>query len=193
MDLDVLTESVMMLRQFKDFSLFSELNGVIQKLEDKIYRESGQQSPIIHLDKNEHLKGLEHLDVLYQSISKRIRLGIDYRSFKARAASRIELSPYILKEFNNRWFVVGRNAATDQVLTLALDRVVAIHPDFKGEYSMIPFPADTYYKDTIGVTVIGQEPDEVRLWINPQNLPYILTKPLHGSQQLLVRKSRWQW
>ena len=38
-DMDVLTESVEMLKQFKKFSLFNELNGVIQKLEDKVYNE----------------------------------------------------------------------------------------------------------------------------------------------------------
>ncbi len=34
LDLDVLRESVEVLRQFKDFSLFKDLGGVIQKLED---------------------------------------------------------------------------------------------------------------------------------------------------------------
>ena len=53
-DMNVLSETVEMLKQFKDFSLFSELGGIIQKLEDKVYTEKTNQSSIIHLDKNEN-------------------------------------------------------------------------------------------------------------------------------------------
>jgi len=83
-DMSVLSETVEMLKQFKDFSLFSELGGIIQRLEDKVYTEKTKQSSIIHLDKNENLKGLEHLDTLYQAILKKIVLKITYKSFKAR-------------------------------------------------------------------------------------------------------------
>ena len=99
-DMDILTESMEMLSQFKDFSLFSELNGVIQKLEDKIYRESESKAPIIHMEKNEDLRGLEHLDILYQAILKKVVLKLTYRSFKARSAKEFNFYGYILKEFN---------------------------------------------------------------------------------------------
>ena len=55
--MNVLSETVEMLKQFKDFSLFSELGGIIQRLEDKVYTEKTHQASIIHLDKNENLKG----------------------------------------------------------------------------------------------------------------------------------------
>lgn len=187
-DLDVLSESVAVLRQFKDFSLFSELNGVIQKLEDKIYHASGSEPPIIHLDKNEQLKGLEHLDVLYQAISKRIVLCISYQSFSARQANDHIFHPYLLKEFNNRWFLVGRREGHKPVLTLALDRMISISPDLKTDYLRDDFDADEYYKDTYGVTVLGVPPIEVRLWVNRQNAPYVLTKPFHPSQRLIERR-----
>ena len=187
-DLDVLSESVAVLRQFKDFSLFSELNGVIQKLEDKIYHASGSEPAVIHLDKNEQLKGLEHLDVLYQAITKQVVLRIGYQSFSARKANEILFHPYLLKEFNNRWFLVGRRDGHKPVFTLALDRMVSISPDLKTGYVRESFDADDYYKDTYGVTVLGVPPIEVRLWVNRQNAPYVLTKPFHPSQQLVERR-----
>src|SRR5690606_22028616 len=94
-DMHVLSESVEMLRQFKDFSLFSELGGIIQRLEDKIYTEKTHRPAIIHLDKNEQLKGLEHLDTLYQAILKQVVLKITYRSFTARDSSVMTFHPFI--------------------------------------------------------------------------------------------------
>lgn len=187
-DLDVLSESVAVLRQFKDFSLFSELNGVIQKLEDKIYHAAGTEPPVIHLDKNEQLKGLEHLDVLYQAITKRIALTIKYQSFSARQPNDMTFHPYLLKEFNNRWFLVGRREGHRPILNLALDRMLGISPDLKTDYVRDDFDADDYYKDTYGATVLGVPPIEVRLWINRQNAPYVLTKPFHPSQRLIERR-----
>lgn len=185
MDLDILTESMEMLRQFKDFSLFSELNGVIQKLEDKVYRLPAQQPPIIHLDKNEELQGLEHLDLLYQAILKKIVLDITYQSFKAKEASIIKLHGYILKEFNNRWFLVGKRHK-QKLMTLALDRMIKIEFDVDTKYILGKFKADEYYVNTIGVTVLDERSvQSVELRVDKQNAPYILTKPFHHSQEHL--------
>jgi predicted DNA-binding transcriptional regulator YafY len=185
-DMYVLSESVEMLKQFKDFSLFSELGGIIQRLEDKIYTEKTHRPAIIHLDKNENLKGLEHLDVLYQAILKQIVLRLTYQSFTAHTASSMVFHPYILKEFNNRWFLVGRKENEERILTLALDRIVRIDYDLSVDYKQENFDADNYYKDTYGVSVMGEaQLWEVHLKIDSHNAPYVTTKPFHASQQLV--------
>ena len=185
-DMDVLTESVEMLRQFKDFSLFSELNGVIQKLEDKVYRETQNNHAIIHMEKNENLKGLEFLDTIYQAIQKKIVLEIRYQSFKATKDNKIIFHAYILKEFNNRWFVVGRKNKNPQILTLALDRIKELKVDLKTDYQRDNFDADAYYKNTFGVTVLNDKQIiEIILKVDGANAPYVLTKPFHHSQRLI--------
>jgi len=186
MDMDVLTESVEMLKQFKDFSLFSELNGVIQKLEDKVYREKNQQSAIIHMDKNEHLKGLNFLDILYQSILKKLVLKITYQSFSARKSSLFSFHAYILKEYNNRWFVIGRKDGEEKILTLALDRIIKLNYDLKLDYQQTNFDADKYYENTYGVTVLtDRQLINVELKVDRYNAPYVITKPFHHSQQTI--------
>ena len=190
-DMNVLSEAVEMLKQFKDFSLFSELGGIIQKLEDKVYTEKTHQSSIIHLDKNEQLKGLEHLDVLYQAILKKICLRMTYQSFKARDADSFDFHPFVLKEFNNRWFVVGKKNVEQHILTLALDRIVGIDFNLEKEYLAHNFNADRYYANTIGVTVLTDEQlMNVVLRVDRSNAPYVLTKPFHHSQQLIKRDKK---
>ena len=187
-DMDILTESVQMLEQFKDFSLFTELNGVIQKLEDKIYRESHSKSPIIHIEKNENLRGLNFLDTLYQGILKKIVLRITYQSFKAKVSSEFLFHAYILKEYNNRWFLVGRRHRVDKLETLALDRILDLGFELGEDYVKENFDADEYYKDTYGVTVMtSNQLLEITMKVDKFNAPYILTKPIHNSQKLIER------
>lgn len=187
-DMNVLSETVEMLKQFKDFSLFSELSGIIQRLEDKVHTEKTKQSSIIHLDKNENLKGLEHLDTLYQAILKELCLNITYRSFKAREESQITFHPFILKQFNNRWFVVGKTKKGGSIITYALDRIIKIDYNLKIPYLNESFDGDEFYKDTFGVTVLNPASAmEVHLKLDQKNAPYVLTKPFHQSQKVIEK------
>ena len=185
-DLDILTESMEMLRQFKNFSLFSELNGVIQKLEDKVYRETKDQTPIIHLDSNEHLQGINHIDTIYQAILKKMVMNITYQSFKARQPSTIIFTAYILKEFNNRWFVVGTSHDSPNIKTFALDRIQSIEYDIDTPYKKSKFDPETYYDNTFGVTVLSdRDIAEIELRVDHKNAPYVMTKPFHSSQEMI--------
>lgn len=185
-DMNILSETVEMLKQFKDFSLFSELDGIIQRLEDKVYTEKTHQDSIIHLDKNEHLIGLEHLDTLYQAILKQLCLVVNYQSFKAVVPNDLIFHPFILKQFNNRWFVVGRKGRDKPILTLALDRIKSINYNLDIPYLNEKFDGDEYFKNTIGVTVLNDDNlADVHLKFDPSNAPYVRTKPFHHSQEIL--------
>lgn len=184
-DINVLTETVSMLKQFKDFSLFSDVSDILQRLEDKIYAEKSHTRPVIYLDKNENLKGLHFLDTLYQAIVKKVVLVITYRSFTSTVENKFNFTPYILKEFNNRWFLVGRKINARNITNLALDRIIAIDFDFQIPYADEDFDAEVFYKDVVGITVNqGMPTRKIELWIDCHNAPYVLTKPFHPSQVL---------
>ncbi|RMB59155.1 WYL domain-containing protein [Dokdonia sinensis] len=187
-DMNVLSETMDMLRQFQDFSLFNEFKGIFNKLEDKIYTERHKKPAVIHLDKNTDLKGLELLDELYQAILKEVVLDLMYQSFKARVPQTFIFHPHFLKEFNNRWFLVGQRAGSNIVLTLALDRIMGVDYDFTVPYKSSEIRADQYYANTIGVTVLNDaQLQNVIFKVNKQNAPYIETKPFHTSQQLVEK------
>lgn len=185
-DINVLTETVSMLKQFKDFSLFSDVSDILQRLEDKIYSEKSHTKPVIYLDKNDGLKGLHYLDEIYQAIIKKTVLVLTYKSFKSKEESTFHFHPFILKEFNNRWFLVGKKKGSAPITNLALDRIIAIDYDFNLPYLEQDFDADLFYKNVIGVTVnTGSRPRKIELWIDAVNAPYVITKPLHNTQRLI--------
>jgi len=93
---------------------------------------------------------------------------------------------FILKEFNNRWFLVGKKSKKAPVSNLALDRIIAIDYDFQTPYLEEEFNAEKFYKNVVGVTVNkGLQPRKIELWIDQINAPYVLTKPLHQTQRLI--------
>ncbi len=185
-DMQVLSEVSGLLKQFKGFNHFTDLNEMVSKLEDKIYSQKTDSPPVIDFEKNDNLKGLEWIEVIRKAIVAKKAICITYQSFKAREASSFCFSGYLLKEYRNRWFVLGVQHKRHQLLNLALDRIQSIteHEDAYVENTSIDFSA--YYSDVIGVTKSpGQRDCEVVFWIDNQNAPYVITKPLHHTQKLL--------
>jgi predicted DNA-binding transcriptional regulator YafY len=185
-DLGKLTEVVEILKQFKGFSHFQELSGMVQRLENKIHSEKNKQEPVIDFEKNENLKGLEHIETLYQSIIKKKTIELSYQSFKARSANSFVFHPYYLKEYRNRWFVLGVKNKTTPIMTLALDRVIDIKESEVKYLEQKKFQVTEYFRHVVGVTVEpNSPPEEVVLFADRETAPYIITKPLHHSQKIL--------
>lgn len=185
-DLGKLTEVVEILRQFKGFSHFQELSGMVQRLENKIYSAKTNQEPVIDFEKNENLKGLEHIETLYQAIIKKCTVRLCYQSFKARESNTFHFHPYYLKEYRNRWFVIGVKKKGTPIMNLALDRIVSIEDCDVRYVPRQDFNLASYLKDVIGVTVNQNgQVENVLLHADPETAPYIITKPIHHSQQVV--------
>lgn len=182
-DLDHLGEAVAVLKQFQGFGHLEELGGLVQKLEDKVQTGRGQQRTAIFLESNERLQGLEYLEALFQAVRQEKVVRLAYQSFRAKAPSLVDVNPLLLREFNNRWFLIGTKEREHRIMSFALDRIQSVtYPDLPF-YPQPGFVPEEYYRDVVGVTVNNRRTSRIRLSIDKRNAPYVLTKPLHASQQ----------
>ncbi|MEM9917304.1 MAG: WYL domain-containing protein [Bacteroidota bacterium] len=188
-DLKRLNEALSILKQFKGFSHFDQMEGMVQRLEDKIISEGRQQSPIIEFEKNEHLRGLEYLDVIYQAILHEKSQRITYQSYKAQKPNQFDFHPYKLKEYRNRWFVLGLRDKQSNMLNLALDRIQAIEDSEVPYHKHHGIDLDHYFEDVVGVTVSRGRAVPVVYRANRDVAPYIISKPLHRSQIILEQEN----
>ncbi|MFK7926039.1 MAG: WYL domain-containing protein [Bacteroidia bacterium] len=190
-DLNKLTEVVDILRQFKGFAHFQELSGMVQRLEDKIYTSKSKTPAIIHLDKNESLRGLKYLEPIYQAILQKESLQLSYQSFRRRQPDSLVFFAYMLKEYRNRWYILGRKSGEKRLLNLALDRLEGVERSANSYEEYDGPDLSKYFDPVIGVTVNeGQAPDTVKLFAVHSMAPYLLTKPLHHSQKVIDRGSQ---
>lgn len=187
-DIDKMNEIVSVLRQMNGFDYFDDMNDIIARLENSVNKSKNQSANFIQLEGNKLLKGIEHVLPLYQAIKKQIPLLINYKSFKALDAKQSVYSPYLLKEYRNRWFLIAMPQKGTTLVTLALDRIIEFMEmtpkDYK-PYSGVDF--DRYFEDTLGVTKTERDRAyKIILWVNKYHAPYVLTKPIHPSQKLLA-------
>ena len=186
-DVDKMKEIVGILKQFNGFSYFDEMSDMIARLENNLNKSTAQTGNCIQFEDNRLLKGKEHIAPLYQSILNKRALLIEYQSFKALKPQQTIYFPYLLKEYRNRWFLIAKAKKGKQLITLALDRMIEFQ-ELPNEpfiaYTGVDF--DRYYADLLGVTKNETDrPHKVIIHVNKYHAPYVVTKPLHHSQQIL--------
>lgn len=106
-----------------------------------------------------------------------------YNKFNENGVKHTIISPYLLKEYNRRWYLIGSAYDTGRILNFALDRID--HIDTLPEYEYRPIPEDLLerFEDIIGVTYYDDvQPQKILFWVSDKSAPYIGTKPIHGSQ-----------
>ena len=188
-DLKMMSEAVEVLRQFKGFSYFTEMSEIINRLEDHVASARMKTTPVIDFEKNESLKGLDYLDTIYHAIVNEHPIQLKYRSFKARSANSFIFYPYLLKEYRNRWFVYGVRGNGRILQNLALDRIQSLEVLPQEHYIKNTFfDPNTFFDDLVGVTKnSGSVAEKVGFKVAAAEAPYIITKPIHRSQQLVER------
>lgn len=99
--------------------------------------------------------GAKFIGDIYDAVRKQQTIIIEYQSFKARKSEALVVYPYLLKEYRNRWFLIGEKAAnrSPQVNIFALDRIQSVALDKEHPFKKcVDFDPEHFFDDTIGVT-----------------------------------------
>ena len=180
-ELNQIQSALTVLQRFKGMPQFSWVSEIIAKLESSF--DAKKEVDVISFQHNEFLEGLEYLDILFNAIVYKKCLMVRYHSFKHENASDVLISPYYLKQFNNRWFLFAHNHESEYLQNMSLDRIRNID-EVKGEYEQCEVDFEDYFYDIYGVSRPHDgELVEVELRFNAAQAPYIKTKPIHGSQK----------
>ena len=89
------------------FSTMEGMEDIVSRLEDHVASMRTHQKPVIYFERNDRLAGLHFIPTIHQAILNKKVLKICYKSFRAFEPRTYFFSPYILKEFRNRWFLFG--------------------------------------------------------------------------------------
>ncbi len=185
-DYKILNEIIEILKNYSGFKYFDEADTIISKLEENRLHKDFYR---IQLDTLPGYVGLEYITPLKNAIFDKKPISLTYKEFD-REVVQLVYHPYILKEYNNRWFVLGYAEKTDnafgKIWLFALDRILKIQPGtckyIKPEKDIIT----RYFYDIFGVTNYKErEPEKVIIRVKKFRSNYIKTKPIHASQKLI--------
>ncbi|TYA55697.1 helix-turn-helix transcriptional regulator [Formosa maritima] len=107
-ELNLIYTAQQLLERFENHPKYNKLAEALIKFQDEEEQET-DASKILYYDQNEEYKGIKYLKPLYLAIKKKQVLQITYKSFYDNVPKVYQFHPYLLKQYNRRWFVFGLN------------------------------------------------------------------------------------
>ncbi len=184
-DLAELSSAIDIIKNYQGFSKIQGQEDVLTRMQDQVQMQRSQRQ-IVFIETNHLLKGLNLLSPLYEHIRKKEPIVLHYQSFRSSKESIFYLSPYILNEYNNRWFLLAYSKRRG-LMTLALDRMLSVEKDINNQFvDNTFFEPKKYLGEMIGVTrTLQSKTMRVVLRFDADQAPYVMTKPMHQSQEVI--------
>ena len=188
-DLDKLESTIEMLGRYRGLPSTAWLEEVISSLQYRFDLKASRQT-LVSFEQNTELKGLEHLSSLIDATMNRQALDIIYHSYRGNEKT-YAISPYYMKQYNGRWFLFGLDNTMQRLMNMALDRIIGFKPSAEPFVPNTDIDFDTYFNDIIGVTVPDADvkKETITLRFTDARYPYVVSKPIHHSQQIVDPKS----
>lgn len=184
----LLREVLSLLGQFEGLPNFDALEGLRLGLGIK-----NEGREIISFTKNP-LEESNILGELFTAISQRQVIALSYHRFNSPTEiMTINLYPYLLKEYNRRWYLFGAAEEDGKVLRFSLDRIDKIvalpshkYEDYKGDIHEL-------FDDIVGITLLDNVPlYNIHIWVSDSSKNYVETKPIHNSQRTIRNDKEYE-
>ena len=157
-------------------------------LDMKVKRQKGEQ--VIGTSLDSILTNIEYLPLLYEAITNRTVMEIEYKPFDEEQVTLMFHSHY-LKEYNGRWHLFGHaeGREPENGYNIALDRIQA-KPRERSKVEYVSAPDhfyDEFFKDIVGVSHMKDSKKEHIIIRAHEHYIFKLmdTKPIHPTYEVV--------
>lgn len=195
-EMDCILEAAAIMKRFEGIPQFDWLDDLEKKLYTTSKLGSATQKAV-SFQHNQYLTGIDKwYKPIFEAIVAKKVIEISYHPF-GKDVRTVVVSPYHLKQYNNRWFLIAKRKDFDKMSNYAIDRIKEIKETTKVfEPLDDDFDFEEFFSDVVGVSVLEGAPVEnVILHVTDKAWNYITTKPLHESQSVLNSKQadgKWE-
>ncbi len=135
-----------------------------------------------------YLRGMENFDMLVEGIKRKLPISFVHYSYQSQIFKPTIIHPYLLKESNDRWYLVGYSEEHNEIRYFGVDRiyepVLLAHPyreNKDGDLRVL-------FANKIGLNTLRgkneNKTEKISIWVSKRLANYFKSMPLHKSQQI---------
>lgn len=189
-EIERIRDTITMLGRFRGLPSYTWVEELMVNLEGRFNLDGGTAN-VVGFEQNKGLKGLEHLSTVIDAAMKGQVLDIAYKSRRGEESWTIH--PYYVKQYNNRWYILGLNEERGDETLVALDRIQKVGVNGKIAFKKNDtLDCEHYFDDVVGVTIpkykdgSRRKKQEVVLRFSEKRFPMVESKPIHSSQRIVI-------
>ncbi|MFN4233881.1 MAG: helix-turn-helix transcriptional regulator [Bacteroidia bacterium] len=188
-ELDAMEVAVDILNSFREVGFVDEFNNAVDKIFETISAFKKRQinyKKIIDFEKSSSVLGVSILPQLINSIRMLEVISFNYFSYEKETLRKITLSPYLLKEYRNRWYLIGWSNCHSEIRTFGVDRISDLKILNKEKYVFSKnFNPDEFFKYAFGITINRFKPEKFHFITSVQEFRYYSSNYIHHSQKVV--------
>lgn len=132
----------------------------------------------------------QYLNELVNALKDSHPVTFDYQPYtRTQPNCGINVEPYFLKIFRQRWYLTGRNVRDNVIKTYALDRMSNLTLCTSTYAIPDDFDPKAYFRDSFGIVFNQGEVKNIVIRVEPRQAKYFRALPLHHSQTETVSDS----
>ncbi len=194
-EIKALSFAATMLDQFRNIGIFSTFTGAVQKVVEavNIKRLSKEDDllPFIEFEQSPVSLGQQYIETIILAIKNKKVIRFKYQRFDTDKVQLHDIHPYLLKQYHNRWYLIGLHDYYKDITTYCLDRFSGDPIVVDIPYQDIGFNTREYFKSVIGIITSFEKPQKVVLQLTPRQAWYVITQPIHSSQKVKKKKDHF--
>jgi len=149
-------------------------------------KEGSTISEVIEFEDYNTFKGIQFIREIASYIQNRSEILLEYKRFDSETVKSYHFQPYLLREYMNRWYVIGHLKESSEIRTFGLDRIVGVQDVGTKFHKRRKNDVVAMFQNVIGINACeGNAPEEIELSCNPYMGNLLKTLPLHSSQRVL--------
>lgn len=192
-EIEAIEFATSMLQHFRGMKVNESFNQAVDKILTSVKaKKSDKESALlnaIQLEETTTLRGIEELDKYIYCIKEKVPISFVHYSYDKKTFKANIIHPYLLKESNKRWYLVGFSEEHNDVRYFGIDRVydpVFLDKRFiehKGKDLRRMFSQKIGLNDVEGYEV--EQTEEIQIWVSRTFSNYLKSMPLHHSQKII--------
>jgi len=161
----------------------SKINNLMNLLGTTLFRiKYANETDFIYPEVSISNKGNQYLEDFYYAISKKFKVQITYKGYWDTEVKKREITPILLKEYNQRWYIFADKDGSQR--TYSLDRIKNLQV-LTDEKSNLKRTKQDPYQNIIGVSQTELKPQKVVLHFTPLQGKFIKSLKMHDSQKVI--------
>ena len=172
--------------RLQEFFKFLELVHIGELIKEG-FTDFNDFSDKVDLDDSSQFKGIGQLKIILLAIKQKKLLVFKHQNFWNQTFKDYTIAPLRIKEYLNRWYVVGVPEGKNEIRTFGIDRLLELTTFGRSILNPSDFEKQLdQFNYVVGLNYSAGKAQKVVLRVYFKHLHYLESLPLHHSQKLHI-------
>jgi len=188
-EVGAIRETLDLVKMISGTSMSEKFNSAMEKVlsitfED--FPEGEKKQAILQTMQPPKARGFEYFELFYSACREKIPVSFVHYSYKKRKFNSIIIHPFLIKEFENKWYIVGYSEKHASIRIFGMDRVYAPILLDKPFIKVANKKTDDYFHTMYGVFPIPKaKKQKIKIRVSSLATNYFQAYPIHESQKIV--------